>query len=440
MLADAARTYVNRFGTLPGKRAVVLTNNDSAYQAALDMADAGIAIAAIVDLRTQLGGPLVAQAKQRGIRILTNSAVTATYGAKRVTGVDVMTINGSAQVRHRCPDQDRLRPRPDVRRLEPRRPPVLPVHRQAALRRRVGLLRAQHLDAGGTLGGSLQGDLHAGRLPGRRSRRRRQAAKAAGYGEGKFPPFPPSRPPSRSSRSARSGWCRQPLWSATARPSISSISRTTYPPPTCCWRPAKATVGRAPEALHHDRHGHRPGQDLQRQRPGDPGEVAGLSDPAGRHHHLPPALYADDLRRVRRPRYRRTGRSARHTPMHSWHVSRNALFEDVGQWKRPWYFPQGAEDMHAAVRPSAACRPHVRRRAGCFDARQDRHPGSRRGAVPEPCLHQRLPQAGSRQVPLRRDVQGRRNGDGRRRDHAPRPQPLPDDHHHRQRRQSLGLA
>ena len=35
---------------------------------------------------------------------------------------------------------------------------------------------------------------------------------------------------------------------------------------------------------------------------------------------------------------------------HSWHVSRNALFEDVGQWKRPWYFPQGAEDMHAAVR------------------------------------------------------------------------------------------
>ena len=69
MLADAARTYVNRYGVLPGKRAVVLTNNDSAYQAALDMADAGVAIAAIVDLRTQLGGPLAAQAKRRGIRI-----------------------------------------------------------------------------------------------------------------------------------------------------------------------------------------------------------------------------------------------------------------------------------------------------------------------------------------------------------------------------------
>src|SRR3954451_8433020 len=97
MLADAARTYANRFGTLPGKRAVVLTNNDSAYRAALDLADAGVGIAAIVDLRTQLGGPLVAEAKRRGIRILTNSAVTATYGAKRVTGVDVMTINGSGE-------------------------------------------------------------------------------------------------------------------------------------------------------------------------------------------------------------------------------------------------------------------------------------------------------------------------------------------------------
>jgi sarcosine oxidase subunit alpha len=37
------------------------------------------------------------------------------------------------------------------------------------------------------------------------------------------------------------------------------------------------------------------------------------------------------------------------TPMHSWHVEHGAAFEDVGQWKRPWYFPRGGEDMHAAV-------------------------------------------------------------------------------------------
>jgi sarcosine oxidase subunit alpha len=30
-------------------------------------------------------------------------------------------------------------------------------------------------------------------------------------------------------------------------------------------------------------------------------------------------------------------------------VARGAAFEDVGQWKRPWYFPKPGEDLHAAV-------------------------------------------------------------------------------------------
>jgi sarcosine oxidase subunit alpha len=39
----------------------------------------------------------------------------------------------------------------------------------------------------------------------------------------------------------------------------------------------------------------------------------------------------------------------RTTPIHTWHVAHGALFEDVGQWKRPWYFPQAGESMDAAV-------------------------------------------------------------------------------------------
>jgi sarcosine oxidase subunit alpha len=39
----------------------------------------------------------------------------------------------------------------------------------------------------------------------------------------------------------------------------------------------------------------------------------------------------------------------RTTPLHEWHVAQGALFENVGQWKRPWYFPRAGEDLHAAV-------------------------------------------------------------------------------------------
>ncbi|MFC0581888.1 2Fe-2S iron-sulfur cluster-binding protein [Micrococcoides hystricis] len=41
--------------------------------------------------------------------------------------------------------------------------------------------------------------------------------------------------------------------------------------------------------------------------------------------------------------------AARETNIHPWHVEHGALFEDVGQWKRPWYYPQDGEDMEAAV-------------------------------------------------------------------------------------------
>jgi len=39
----------------------------------------------------------------------------------------------------------------------------------------------------------------------------------------------------------------------------------------------------------------------------------------------------------------------RTTPMHQWHVDHGAKFEDVGQWKRAWYYPKENEDMHQAV-------------------------------------------------------------------------------------------
>src|SRR5690606_34192563 len=53
------------------------------------------------------------------------------------------------------------------------------------------------------------------------------------------------------------------------------------------------------------------------------------------------------------------------TAMHSWHLSHGAEFEDVGQWKRPWYYPQAGETMDQAVyRESKAVRDSV----GMLDA------------------------------------------------------------------------
>ena len=48
------------------------------------------------------------------------------------------------------------------------------------------------------------------------------------------------------------------------------------------------------------------------------------------------------------------------TAVHDWHVAAGAVFEDVGQWKRPRFYPQPGEDMEAAVlRECAAARTGV---------------------------------------------------------------------------------
>ena len=55
MLAGAVRTYINRYGVLPGRRILFFTNNDSAYAAALTAASAGGRVE-IADMRHHVDG------------------------------------------------------------------------------------------------------------------------------------------------------------------------------------------------------------------------------------------------------------------------------------------------------------------------------------------------------------------------------------------------
>ena len=55
----------------------------------------------------------------------------------------------------------------------------------------------------------------------------------------------------------------------------------------------------------------------------------------------------------------------RRTAIHPLGRSARCVFEDVGQWKRAWYFPKAGEDMHAAVDRECVA---VRTTAGLFDA------------------------------------------------------------------------
>ena len=86
MLASALRTYLNRYALAPKRRAVIVTNNDSAYETAFDLAEADVAVT-VAEMRAQPTGDLLARAAQLGIAIFPNSGIADVLGDKQLNAV-----------------------------------------------------------------------------------------------------------------------------------------------------------------------------------------------------------------------------------------------------------------------------------------------------------------------------------------------------------------
>ena len=76
MLSQAVRTYVRRFGVVPGRRVVIAANNDDAYLTATALRDAGAEIVAVLDTR-----PVPAGATS-GFPVHNDAMPLATKGAR----------------------------------------------------------------------------------------------------------------------------------------------------------------------------------------------------------------------------------------------------------------------------------------------------------------------------------------------------------------------
>ena len=89
MMASAVRTYVNRFGVRPGRRAAVFTTTNDGWSTAFALLAAGESVEAIIDARSVVPEFLKAEASKRGLRVLQGSQVTSTRGSKRLRSLSV---------------------------------------------------------------------------------------------------------------------------------------------------------------------------------------------------------------------------------------------------------------------------------------------------------------------------------------------------------------
>ena len=312
MLAGAARTFLNRYGVLPGREAVVFTTNDSAYDAALDLHRAGVRVQAVVDARTAVPARL-----RRGVRA---SGDPGSPGKRRDR--HPRRRAGHARARRPVPRRGgRVEQQGiacDLLLVSGGWNPAVHLFSQARGRLRYdeglgAFVPGEELD-GLAVAGAAAGVSRPGRVPGRRAAGGPRGVDRPGRRAGAGRPAagrPGRRSASRTAGAvAGAGRVRCRRGHPVRRPAARRDGRRHRPR-----RRRRPALGRAHQALHDDRHRARPGQDLRRHRLRDHRRAA--RDPGAGHRddHVPAPVHAGGLRRPGRPRPRAAVRpGAGHRP------------------------------------------------------------------------------------------------------------------------------
>ena len=338
ILAGAARSFVNRWGVVPGRTVAIATADDSAYAAALDLHRAGVTIAAILDQRRK-PGPIAEVARMAGTIVQAGARVEATSGGKRLTAISVSTGRGTIE----C----------DTLLMSGGWTPSVHLFSQSR--------------------GKLRFDAAIGAfLPGEPAAR----VRCAGACDGVF----------GLAACLESGYAA----GETHTPRTFSVSGAPDTAPSAPPEPAaphpRAFVDFQNDVTTKDlsiatQEGFRSIEHVKRY------TTSGMATDQGKTSNINAlatiaALTGRSMPEVGltifRPPYTPvtfgalagTARGAlfdpvRHAPLHDWATAHGAVFEDVGTWKRARYFPRPGETMRDAV--SRECLA-VRNACGIFDA------------------------------------------------------------------------
>jgi sarcosine oxidase subunit alpha len=346
MTASAVSTYINRYGVCPGQRAVIFTNNDSAYQTALDATTVGIPVI-VVDSREIGAGSLGAAAESAGITVLRGHVVSDVIGRQRVAGVRVARWHGDAQ----STVKSTISIDCDLLAMSGGWSPAVHLHSQSGGR------NAWH-------------DTKHCFVPAETV----QANVSAGACNGKWT-LPECLQDGLDAGIEVIGRCGLDA----VKIELPAASESNDNPAEALWRvPASRDPDRCPKQFidyQNDtsvadvrlavREGYRNVEHVKRYTAlgfgtdqGKLGNINGMAILAECLDKAIPDVGTTTFRPVYTPVTFGLGAGEnvgelfdpiRKTAIHEIHEAAGARFEVVGQWHRPWYFPLGSEDLHAAV-------------------------------------------------------------------------------------------
>jgi sarcosine oxidase subunit alpha len=321
MLASAARTWLYRHGVAVGRNVAVMATHDSGWNDAFALAKSGVAIAAIVDLRAEVDPALFATANELGIRVETGSAVIGVSGRHAVKGIEVADASGANRRRISCD----------------------------ALLMAGGWTPSVHLWSH-SLGKLDWSEEWGAYLPGKANENVRCVGACAGkwnFGKG-----------------VHVGQLPTPRDPATIKAFVDFQNDVTA-------KDIALAIREGMKSVEHIKRYTTNGMAT------DQGKTSNLNALQLASAALDRPVQAIGLTTFRPPYTPQTFgalagnakdalfQPTRKTPIDPWAESQGAVFEPVAQWRRARYFPQGGEDMHAAVNRECLA---VRNGVGIFDA------------------------------------------------------------------------
>ncbi len=333
MLASALRSYANRFAVVPQQRAVIVANNDMAYDTAIDLAKAGVAVT-LADHRAAVSPELLSRAGGVGIAVFPGSGIADVNGAKAISSV---RLGGAHAVTIEC----------DVLGMAGGWSPVVhlsshggikPKYEEAIAGFVPGGFAPTHFGAGAMMGTfGLAAAVAEGANAGAK------AASVSGFGKTR-PVYPPEH--------------------------VSDRAYSILP----VWAPPEAGKGKAFVDFQNDvtakdvkiahQEGYLSVEHLKRY------TTLGMGTDQGKTSNINALALMAEHRGITipeagtttfRPPYapltmgaiagRTVGahfRPVRRSPLHDWHAKNGATFIDAGLWKRAWYYSWAGDTPETA--------------------------------------------------------------------------------------------
>ncbi|WP_075483508.1 sarcosine oxidase subunit alpha family protein [Candidatus Pelagibacter communis] len=359
MLASAVKKYIDYYGVRCGLENIIFTNNDSAYETALSLHKSGTKLNAIIDIRDNSSSEIVKQVKNLGIQIYWNHTVVDTKGYKRINKVTIMKLNDKGndvigkKIDLNC----------DCLAISGGWTPMVHLFTQSG-----GKLRFDNKDnifvpdktnLDQLSIGSAKGDFE---LDDVLKNSIKDTKKFLNIENSNFDKIDVKCSKEKEKKNIWLLPSDRPL--SKTKPFLDYQNDSTA-------KDIKLALREGFKSIEHVKRYTTTGMGT------DQGKLANM-------HAL--GIVADttntnmgDLGTTTfRPPYTPltfgtiVGRNVgqffdifRKTPMHEWHVDNNAKFENVGQWKRAWYYPKDGETMHDAVQRESKA---ARESSGILDA------------------------------------------------------------------------